>query len=418
MTTTWSPRPRAGSDDRQPGPRPGVPRLERAVSGRIIGGVAAGLSAHIGIPARWIRIAFIVLALVSGFGLLLYGAYWIIVPQERLPSGEAPEATDNPIKQQLLRWTFIFLALAVLVGMLVDFVPSNKFFIPGGLSLLGAAFMWRQASEADRTQWRRISRRSLLATMTNGIGLGRVLLGAALVAAGTISSIAGSGISALRDGLIAVVATLTGVALITGPWWLRLVSDLSTERRARIRSQERADIAAHLHDSVLQTLALIQRNADSPREVIRLARGQERELRTLLYDPQRDSDRLASALAAVVAEVEDQYALTIERVIVGDAPGDDGVSALVQATREALVNAAKHAKVSTVSLYAEVEPGEIGIYIRDRGVGFDETAVPTDRQGLRGSIRDRMSRHGGEAVVRSSPGGGTEVQLRMPRDVA
>jgi signal transduction histidine kinase/phage shock protein PspC (stress-responsive transcriptional regulator) len=394
-----------------------VPRLYRAVEGRLLGGVASGLGAHLGLSVLWMRIAFVVLNLGSGFGVLLYGAYWIIVPEQTLPSGQTREVKEHPIRQQVLRWGFALTALAVFVASLVQWLPSSRYFVPGGLSLLGVAFMWRQASEADRSQWMRVGQKSLLANRGDGIGVGRIVLGVALIAAGTIGIIAGSGIGAMRDGIIAAFATLTGVALITGPWWLRLVNDLGTERRARIRSQERADLAAHVHDSVLQTLALIQRSAESPREVLRLARGQERELRTLLYGQARESDRLATALAAIAAEVEDQYSVAIDQVVVGDAPGDPGVLALVQATREALVNAAKHAKVSTVSLYAEVEPHAIAVYIRDRGIGFDETTVPADRQGLRGSIRDRMGRHGGTAIVRSSPGAGTEVQLRMARDV-
>ena len=397
-----------------PGGHP--PLLARAVDGRLLGGVARGLADHLGLSVRWMRVGFVLLNLASGFGVLLYGAYWIIVPEQTLPSGEVREVRENPIKQQILRWGFALAALGVFVASLVDWLPSSRYSVPAALSLLGVAFMWRQASEAGRSYGRRVGQRGLLADGGPGVGLGRVVLGVTLIAAGTVGIIAGSGIGAMRDGVIAVFATLTGVALITGPWWLRLVNDLATERRARIRSQERADIAAHLHDSVLQTLALIQRSADTPREVVRLARGQERELRSLLYGQVRESDRLATALAAVAAEVEDQYAIAIDQVIVGDAPGDPAVLAIVQAAREALVNAAKHAKVLAVSLYAEVEPHTIAVYVRDRGIGFDETAVPTDRQGLRGSIRDRMQRHGGSATVRSSPGAGTEVELRMARD--
>ena len=396
---------------------PAAPRFYRAVEGRLLGGVASGLAAHLGLSVTWMRVLFVLLNLGSGFGVLLYGAYWIIVPEQPLPSGEARESEDHPIRQQVLRWGFVLTALVVFVASLVEWLPSSRFFVPGALSLLGVAFMWRQATEADRSEWKRTGHRGLLADGSNGIGLGRVVLGVALIAAGTIGIIAGSGIGAVRDGFVAVFATLTGVALITGPWWLRLVNELGAERRARIRSQERAELAAHLHDSVLQTLALIQRSAESPREVVRLARGQERELRTLLYGSAREADRLATALAAVTAEVEDQYAIAIDQVVVGDAPGDPGVAAVVQATREALINVAKHAQVSAVSLYAEVQPHLIEVFVRDRGVGFDETAVPADRQGLRGSILDRMQRHGGTATVRSTPGAGTEVALRMPRDV-
>jgi signal transduction histidine kinase len=195
---------------------------------------------------------------------------------------------------------------------------------------------------------------------------------------------------------------------------MRMMSQLSQERSERIRSQERADIAAHLHDSVLQTLALIQRNAASPREVARLARGQERELRNLLYGTRTASGQLAEELRIAAAEVEDAYAVTVEMVLVGDVVLDDALAAAAAASREALVNAAKHADVTTVSLYAEVEPEAVSIFVKDRGVGFDLDAVADDRQGVRGSIIGRIERHGGEVKVRSQVGSGTEVEIRMP----
>jgi signal transduction histidine kinase len=193
------------------------------------------------------------------------------------------------------------------------------------------------------------------------------------------------------------------------------MTQLSAERAERIRSQERADIAAHLHDSVLQTLALIQRNASSPREVARLARGQERELRTLLYGSRTASGQLADEIRTAAAEVEDAYAITVDVVLVGDAPLDDKLAPVVAAAREALVNAAKHAGVASVSLYVEVEPEAVAVYVKDRGVGFDPAAVAEDRQGLRGSIIGRIERHGGDVRVRSEHGSGTEIEIRMPR---
>jgi signal transduction histidine kinase len=238
-----------------------------------------------------------------------------------------------------------------------------------------------------------------------------------LVAAGVGSFLLVSGtLSAARDGLVAGAAVLAGLALLSAPLWWRLVADLTEERRERIRSQERADLAAHLHDSVLQTLALIQRHSDSPREVARLARGQERELRTWLYRPEdRQQSKLAAALEAVAGEVEDAYVVQVESVVVGDAEVDDRLGAVVQATREALVNAAKHAGVGTISLYAEVEPEEVTVFVRDRGTGFDPETVGDDRHGVRGSIVGRMERHGGTAAIRSTPGSGTEVELSMDR---
>jgi signal transduction histidine kinase len=196
---------------------------------------------------------------------------------------------------------------------------------------------------------------------------------------------------------------------------MRMMSQLSSERAERIRSQERADIAAHLHDSVLQTLALIQRNAASPREVSRLARGQERTLRSLLYGARTTSGQFADELRTAAAEVEDAYAVTVDVVVVGDAPLDGDLAALAAATREALVNAAKHSGVDAVSVYAELEPNEVSVFVKDRGVGFELDEVADDRQGIRGSIVGRIERHGGTVRLTSSRGAGTEVELRMKR---
>jgi signal transduction histidine kinase len=195
---------------------------------------------------------------------------------------------------------------------------------------------------------------------------------------------------------------------------MRLVRELTAERRERVRTQERADIAAHLHDSVLQTLALIQRNANQPREVARLARSQERELRTKLYGAGVPSGQFGAALQAAAAEVEDTYAITVDVVVVG--PEQDlnaRLEALVAASREALVNAAKHAGVTTVSVYAELTGGSASVFVRDRGVGFDPERTDPSRQGIRGSIVGRLQRQHGVATVKSSPGQGTEVQLRV-----
>jgi signal transduction histidine kinase len=194
-----------------------------------------------------------------------------------------------------------------------------------------------------------------------------------------------------------------------------MFSQLRTEREARIREQERAEIAAMVHDQVLHTLALIQRNSGDPKAVLRLARGQERSLRNWLYKPAAVScEVLSAALEEAAAEVEDTYAIAVESVMVGDVDVDDRLVALVAAAREAMVNAAKHAKVQTISLYAEVEPEKASVFVRDRGVGFDLSTVEDDRHGVRGSIIGRMERHGGKAEIRSEPGDGTEVRLTMP----
>lgn len=188
-----------------------------------------------------------------------------------------------------------------------------------------------------------------------------------------------------------------------------------SERRERIRSQERAEVAAHVHDSVLQTLTLIQKAAGEPTEVQRLARSQERELRSWLYAGRDTTGTFERALDALGAEVEEVHGVPVEVVVVGDTALDERVSALVAATREAVVNAARHASAPVVDVYAEVEPTLVSVFVRDRGKGFDPGAVPEDRHGLAGSVVGRMVRHGGSAVVRSAPGEGTEVRLELPR---
>jgi len=214
---------------------------------------------------------------------------------------------------------------------------------------------------------------------------------------------------------VSTVVVVGGLVLVSSPWWITMTTDLRAERTARIRSQERAEVAAHLHDSVLQTLTLIQKASASPSEVTRLARGQERELRNWLYAERHDGGTFAAALERTAAEVEDVLAVPVDVVVVGDCPLDERVGALVAAAREAVVNAAKHSGAPSVDVYAEVEPSIVSVFVRDRGHGFDPSAVPEDRHGLSGSVVGRMERHGGTAVVRSTPGSGTEVQLELPR---
>jgi signal transduction histidine kinase/phage shock protein PspC (stress-responsive transcriptional regulator) len=399
---------------------PAPPRLLRAADGRVVAGVAQGLAAHFAVSPTRVRIGFALLTFVEGFGILLYLALWAVVPQQPL----APDAPPRP-RRSVERGTAIALAVLVAGGLLAvrgtALFDGNPLLVPLVLGSAGLAVMWRQADASQRERWRQISGFELATPQTGRsrwLAAARIAGGAVLVAAGVGSFLLFSGtLSAARDGLVAAVAVLAGLALLTAPLWWRLVADLTEERRERIRSQERADLAAHLHDSVLQTLALIQRHADSPREVARLARGQERELRTWLYRPEdRRESRFAAALESVAGEVEDAYVVQVESVVVGDAEVDDRLGAVLQATREALVNAAKHAGVSTVSLYAEVEPEQVTVFVRDRGAGFDPDAVAADRHGVLGSIMGRMERHGGKAAIRSRPGAGTEVELTMTRN--
>ncbi len=382
-----------------------TPRAYRRPDHGLIGGVAAGIAEHIRVRVGIVRVCFVVLAIAGGLGVALYGAYWIVLP---VPPG---------VRGRFPAWVEYVggAVLAVLVvATVVHRLPASGLVIPTTLACLGGALIWRQASDTERDRLRILSRSSLSADRSDRMGRVRLAVGAALVLAGGVLVLLRADFSAIRDGLLAMLVTIVGLALVTGPWWMRLVSQLGAERSERIRSQERADIAAHLHDSVLQTLALIQRNAESPREVARLARGQERELRTLLYGDRTASGRLGDELRRAAAEVEDSYAITVDVVVVGDLTMTDNLAALVAAARESMVNAAKHSQTTAVSLYAEVEHDAVHVFVKDRGVGFDPDQVAADRQGVRGSIVARMQRHGGTAEIVSKPGSGTEVRLAVP----
>ncbi|MFT7649098.1 MAG: nitrate/nitrite-specific signal transduction histidine kinase [Candidatus Poriferisodalaceae bacterium] len=210
---------------------------------------------------------------------------------------------------------------------------------------------------------------------------------------------------------------VVGLGILLGPHLYRMMTDLTEERRRRIRSEERTDLAAHLHDSVLQTLALIQRHSDDNQTMVNLARHQEREFRAWLYsDPHADTGSFRPSVEEVAAEVEDLHGIPIEIVVVGDAAMDERVAALLRATREATVNAAKHSGASRVDVYAEAGPHEFEVFVRDTGVGFDPATVPDDRRGLADSIEGRTKRHGGSADITSTPGEGTEVELRLPKE--
>ncbi|MER7115352.1 PspC domain-containing protein [Saccharomonospora azurea] len=402
------------------------PKMYRRRSGRALAGVAGGLADHLGVKVLWVRATFAVLAAFGGMGLLAYALLWMFVPQQSGDDQGAPESTKE--RQQAYGLVALGLGLAV-AGSALTGLFSGWVGVPLAIALVGAAVVWREADDSQRRRWRDGARTGVAGVLGGGgvRPLVRVLAGVALVAAGI-------GVVVFRDGsldqvqfaLIAVLATLVGVAVLTVPFWLRLIRDLGEERRARIRTEERAEIAAHLHDSVLQTLALIQKQAEMPREVARLARSQERQLRQWLYGPsgygsspssgEERVTNLSEALATACGEVEDAFAISVQQVVVGgEVEVDERLGALIQAAREAIVNAAKHAGVEEVSVYAEVERESVTVFVRDRGRGFDPDAVPEDRHGLADSIRGRMERNGGTCRLRTAPGEGTEVQLEMPR---
>jgi signal transduction histidine kinase len=396
--------------------RPPQPRLERRVSGRLLGGVCSGLAEHLGLEVVVVRLAFVLLFIAGGTGVAAYLAFWVLVPSR-----------DEPARRR--DWTQLLAYGALMVGASIVTWGSGFLHIalwPIVVAGIGAAILYQQADREQRLRWVR-------STMPLKRMWLRSLLGALLVIGG-IGTFVAQSVQPDQAGqvLIATAIILSGVAVIATPWLMRLWQDLDAERHERIRSQERAELAAHIHDSVLHTLTLIQRNAGDPREVQRLARSQERELRTWLYAPRADPDQtFAAAVQKIVGEVEDAHGVPIDVVCVGDCPllnprsagGAGGrppmsnprLAAVLQAAREAMVNAAKYADAPSVSVYAEVEGDEIVVFVRDRGKGFVLDAMPLDRMGVRGSIIGRMERNGGTATVRTAPGEGTEVRLEIKK---
>ncbi|HEU4492184.1 MAG TPA: PspC domain-containing protein [Jiangellales bacterium] len=428
-------RPGSGS-----GSDPGVPRFRRRSDGRLIAGVASGLADHLGLQVVPVRVAFALLAGLGGFGVFVYLALWVFTTTEE--SLQAEQARDAPaglaaatragMRQGRTRRSRKgdlgqLVALAVLgigVALLVQNTPlgiSAAVFFPLLLAGLGLALIWRTADETERRRMASLSPRApWMAGIAGGgtlVGWIRVVVGVLVVGAGVIAFLAGQGqLSATLNGLLGLFVVVAGLALILGPWLWRLWHELQSERHQRIVSQERADVAAHLHDSVLQTLALIQKQAGDPKAVTTLARRQERDLRTWLYGQTGSEETsLAAALTSAAAEVEDAFGVPVEVVTVGDSELDEHSRALVAAAREAVVNAAKHSGAAKVDLFVEATADLIEVFVRDRGSGFDPADVPDDRLGLRRSVRDRMERHGGTADVRSTKGEGTEVRLSMRR---
>ena len=392
-------------------------RLARSTSDRILGGVAGGLAASFGIDPLILRAAFVVLTFAGGSGVVLYVIAWLV-----LPSQDTRRAMVHSIK--LDRQDTVQIAsvgMIVLGGLLLMRSATGVWFSdaivwPVLLSAMGLALIWRQADATERASLSGLASRFDL--RSRRLALLRMVVGVFLVASGVGVFLAAQGaFEAVRQGILATVGIVGGLVLVFGPWWWRLGKDLAAERRGRIRADERAEVGAHLHDSVLQTLALIQRNAADPNAVVSLARRQERELRNWLHGlPVRSpGESLSAAIEQVSTAVEEMHGVTVDEVMVGDCPLDDRMEALVAAAREAIVNAARWSGVTTVSVYAEVEEDGVSVFVRDRGKGFDPEAVGQGHHGIAESIKGRMTRHGGTATVTSVPGEGTEVQLVMKR---
>jgi signal transduction histidine kinase/phage shock protein PspC (stress-responsive transcriptional regulator) len=394
------------------------PRATRATTGRLLGGVCAGLATHLGLSVTVVRAAFVVSTLFGGFGLVLYAAYWAWLPLAE-PGGPEPRVREDREGRDLAGVLGLgALAVGVLLLLTTRGIElTGSWLTPLVLVGAGVAVLWRQSDDSRRAALLADVGATARATTRTAVRrrVPRVLLGLALVLLGGFGVLASQGnlVASLR-GLAAAVLVLVGVALVMLPFVLGWWRDLAAERRARIRSEERAEVAAQVHDSVLQTLTLIQRSASDPDEVVRLARTEERALRRWLYAPVGDpSATFVAALESEIADVEATYACAVELVHVGDVARDDRVDALVSAAREAIVNAAKHAG-GAVSVYVECGDDGVEVFVRDRGPGFDPEAVPEDRLGLRESVLARMGRVGGSAQVRTHEGEGTEVSLSLP----
>ena len=376
----------------------------RSRTDRVIAGVCGGVGARLGIDATIVRIAFVALAL-AWVGVPLYVLGWILLPQSAAPTAAAEPAGAAPPARTAARraagMALIVLGTVLLVRhlgvALRDTVIWPALCVAFGLGVV----VWRvqPASGIERRAAVRIAAGTIL-----------LALGIGVIAAANLS------LSAVRDGLLSGGLVVGGLALILGPWVAVLVRDRREERQRRIRADERAEMAAHLHDSVLQTLALVQR-ADDPARMAALARRQERELRGWLYGggSELNPATVGAAVEHLAGVIEDRHGVVMDVVAVGDTPLDPSTESLVAAAGEAMTNAARWSGCATVSVYLEATPQGVDVFVRDRGAGFDPEAVDGDSRGIRDSIRSRLDRVGGRCEITSSPGHGTEVRLHLDR---
>lgn len=379
-----------------------ITNFSRRESNRVLAGVAGGLADALGISDGYARAAFITLSTVWGVGVVLYLVLWISA-LNRVEDVEPASIEDH--KQVGLGVGFA--GLMVLLAT-VGWWPNTALVVTAGALSFGTAALTDSSRPGP-----------LAALMDPGVestSRFRLVVGAGLLIAGL--SIFGSTVGEVFEvGIVFSAVALTGLGIFIafGPWVRGLLSDLGEERSERIRQEERAQVAAHLHDSVLQTLALIQRSEDPGRMAI-LARHQEAELRDWLYGtaPLDGVDMTSTALKAAAARVEESHQVPVEVVTVGDHPVDERSTALVGAASEAMVNAAKHSGADRISLYFEAGEGELSVYVTDHGGGFDVSAVTGDGKGIDQSIRSRVRKAGGTVDIVSEEGEGTEVVLRVP----
>jgi signal transduction histidine kinase len=344
--------------------------FRRSEDGRVLAGVCGGVASALVVDATLVRLVFALLALAGGAGVLLYLALWVYASR--------------------LSWVGLALLGVSAIAFLLALGLQGQAVLGAGLLVGGVAVI--------------VARHGSLRP-----GGSLPVLGIALSMAGAVFLLGHLSASA---SLIAPGALAGALLLVVAPWLWQVAG----QRAERIRLQERADVAARVHDSVLQTLALVQRHAGDEARVSSLARRQERELRRWLYGSGfGDGTTLGDALGEAVAEIEELHAVRIELASAGDVPLDGRLEQLVLAAREAMTNAAKFAGAGEISVYAESDAATVSVFVRDRGPGFERAAVPADRRGLGESIEGRLARVGGTAIIRSVIGEGTEIELTLPR---
>lgn len=410
----------AGKTPRAPSvPTPRSLGLVRLPKEGLTGGVAAGIGARLGVDPLIVRLSFAVLASAAGAGALLYVLLLLWLPEA---GDESAVHREEPTVRHALALGLIAAGVLLLLRAAGVWLTDGLAWSVG-LAALGSGVVWTRASEEERTRWhaaldKAVGDRAL--PDARSFGSIRLVIGACLVLAGAVTFLANSevlsgSVTAIADVVVASVVTLVGVGLVIGPWLQRQAGQLAQERRERIRSEERADMAAHLHDSVLQTLALIQR-AGSQEEVSRLARSQERELRNWLFgrSPADAPTTLSQAVQDMAGRVEDRFGVPVDVVLAGDMDLNAALVAVTEAAGEAMANAARHSGAPRVDVFVEVEANSVTVFVRDEGSGFDSGGVGHDRWGISHSIQGRMRRHGGSVMIQSQPGEGTEVELSLP----
>ena len=380
----------------------------------MLAGVAGGIALHLGISSSLVRVLLVASTLAGGFGLVVYVLTWLLAPLEEVGGSDAPPRRSALSPRRVLGIGLVIAGGAVLAGLSGLWFGGAQGW-PVLLAAIGFTILWARRSDDGRTG--PTARNPLGALVAGPVSLPRAVIGAVLVLGGLGGFMAANtSLAAAGNVLLAMVVAVGGAALLAGPWVWNMGRELMDERASRVRSEARAEMAAHLHDSVLQTLALVQR-ATAPREMVTLARTQERELRAWLYGqaPAQPGARLRDAIEADVARLERQYQVPIEAVVVGDADLDDRLRALVNACAEAITNAARHSGSQVIRVFVEVETDAVSAFVRDQGRGFDPVAVPSDRRGIADSIVGRIERRGGTVTIDSRPAAGTEVVIRLPR---